>query len=122
MEQASWGGGVTALEVSHPVLRTWGHFKAHGHLHLPDVGLFGLFGPTVMGSETTTTYIQAVTEKDKGMPEDLLCARTLHTCLQTPHKCHQPCTHVGFKALPLNLQMWKLARNGIREGTRHKRA
>lgn len=51
MGQAS--GVVTAVEDSHPVLRTWCHFKAHGHLQLLDVGSFGLFGPTVMGIETT---------------------------------------------------------------------
>lgn len=73
---------VTTVEDCHPVLRTWSHFKAHGHLHLLDVGSsFGLLGPSLMGTDPTTTYIQAVKERDKGMSKGLLCAHTLHTCL-----------------------------------------
>jgi hypothetical protein len=92
-------GVVTAVEDFHLALRAWGHFKAHGHLHLLDVGSsFGLFGTTVMGTDpiaTTTTYIQTVMERD------LLCAHTLHTCLQTPHQCHQPHTWVSELCSPV---------------------
>lgn len=95
-------GVVTAVEDTHAVLRTRGYFKTHGYLHLIDVGSpFGLFGPTVTGTDataTTTTYIQAVMERDKRMSEDLLCA---HTCLQTPHKCHQPGTWVSKLCSPM---------------------
>lgn len=100
-------GVVTAAEDSHLVLRAWGHFKAHGHLHLLDVSSpFGLFSPTVIGTDptvigtdptptATTTYIQTVMERD------LLCAHTLPTCLQTPHKCHQPHTWVSELCSPV---------------------
>lgn len=94
---------VTAVEDSHPALRTWGHFKAHGYLHLLDKDSpFSLFGPSLMGADptkATTTYIQAVMERDKGISKGLLCAHSLHTGLQTPHKC----LHMGFKALLPNL-------------------